>query len=49
VRPARLLLAAALVAGGVAASATPAAACLGPVCEAVCELTVPVTRDCIVK
>jgi len=50
VRAARLLLAAALVAGGVAASAGPAAACAGPVCEAICELTTPaVTRNCIVK
>lgn len=48
-RRAHLLLATALVAGGIAASAGPAAACAGPVCEAICALTDPVTPHCIVK
>lgn len=39
----------AVAAAGLAGVATPANACAGPVCEAICELTVPVTRNCIVK
>jgi hypothetical protein len=50
VRRTRLvLLAAAVATAGLAGLATPANACTGPVCDAICELTVPVTRNCIVK